>query len=942
MESGDYSPVIITQEKDKFKDGDLMRIFTSKNLQGSISANFEDRIVIGFMGPSEKNTILNAKKYFRIALQDSKDAFREGSNLEASYRAKEAFYFAFATQDKELIYTAASNATEMIMASKDPVGLAYYTEQQRTLGAELSKRRSVMRDIDAAEIEQKAGRVDDADRILREILSEKDTKNKPEVLARIFEVRAAILSKKNSFQSAADALIQAKRQFEAAKNPRKAAICAINLGDLFSARLFDFKKAITTLEESELLAIQSKDNRLVFKARMAKATALLKAHFETRAQAVLAKMLEDGAGKLSSAEMAEVQLTLADSYYWQSYLFDAEAHVVDAIRDISAIRNVEIASRLRARVKNLQAMFAAAHGKSDEATRIFNEAILEAIETHSLESERDLHHNFAQWLRQWGNIPQSSAQFQESLKISEELARLPDGNQVYPAIETSNLALNFALAGQLDEAERRNAFSLKTSESNGMHFAQAFALLVDADIAVLKDDKTRAAAALSKTEAICESFGIKNLQWRAKYALGTIAASADKLETAKKYFKEASDLILPMKLGVHRAEFRSKSFAQASASLLFESQVDNFMKLKDEKKAWRTQEETRRRLLGEEIEPNLKEDLVDLKTVTESMEDDIGVLEYFIGERSSAGFFISKNNFSAQPLEINQEQLSQLVKLANGDSPEKIQDAISSMSRYLLRPFAKEIRSVRRIVLIPDRHSSDTPFEALNLDGNPLFETKKISYAGIAGQASQQKDQVPQSRRLIKALAVIRVPSINSTIQKEKTILPRFFPDSQILDEKTSGKNVWKTERQDHELFHISAPAVLRPGELKYSYLEIGSDSNIDNHLTIHEIINLPKKATLTVLSQATHSNYLPLAFQFSGSRQVLSNLHGTDELANTFLIKNFYRIYETGRGVCDALQLAQKRTKEYFPHHSSWANFRIFGGCEEQVSNVISRTGNR
>lgn len=242
----------------------------------------------------------------------------------------------------------------------------------------------------------------------------------------------------------------------------------------------------------------------------------------------------------------------------------------------------------------------------------------------------------------------------------------------------------------------------------------------------------------------------------------------------------------------------------------------------------------------------------------------------------------------------------------------------------------------RRLVVIPDGGLLDAPFAALSLpSGKRLIEKYAITYQTSLGSTLWPRREAKGKGLLAIAYDAPSDQSKNppTAFKESKAVATAFQPS---LAAKSSDYSVDRLKRTvtAFDIVHFATHATANIENGLLSKLDLGIDSSLD----ARDIMGLPMKARLVVLSAcstavgqpATSEGRLGLvwSFQAAGARSVVATNWDLNDAAAKRQMIDFYHLVRIGKPLDLALQSAAKaellhsgRNLPYF-----WAAYSLTG----------------
>ena len=368
----------------------------------------------------------------------------------------------------------------------------------------------------------------------------------------------------------------------------------------------------------------------------------------------------------------------------------------------------------------------------------------------------------------------------------------------------------------------------------------------------------------------------------------------------------------------------------------------------------------------------------------EYLDETSALLEYFLGERKSYGFLISKNDFILRELPPRAEvedSLRAYLKLLSSPPKGGFQGIPAARRIYqdFVFPFEAGLSPhITHLIFVPDGILHYLPFETLVRDDSIthepryLIELYDISYAPSASSlgylmhkrrrelnqktllAVGNPDYIPEQgsvfqggRRYENALRDIyldggfELSSLPHT-RKEVHRVARCFPGGQVdvlLESQANEESIKSRSLKEYQIIHFACHGFLDEQFPQRSalVLTLDNDSEEDGFLQAHEIANLQLDAELVVLSACQTGKGrlenaegvfgLPRMFFYAGARSTISSLWKINDKSTSEIMPEFYRHLAAGGTKVRSLRLAKlDMMKSRFSHPFHWAAFVLNG----------------
>jgi CHAT domain-containing protein len=370
------------------------------------------------------------------------------------------------------------------------------------------------------------------------------------------------------------------------------------------------------------------------------------------------------------------------------------------------------------------------------------------------------------------------------------------------------------------------------------------------------------------------------------------------------------------------------------------------------------------------------------------LDQQTGLIEYFVGDENLFVFLITRDRFSAYRISPHESRLT--LKLAANFtqllSSREIQNAdVLPAGRKLYAALiglagTECLAGLKNLIIIPDRSLHYLPFEALvpgrDLDVGTsgfhfLMEDYAISYAPSASTLvsilGRERNEGVRSDWLGIGDPVIgRVDTdadrktagddvVFEYYQDKRFVFPRLESASREMESiagliapncrrivagwEATEERIKKLPLGDFRIIHFATHSLLDERVASRSALFLTRDrsSGEDGFLQAREIYGMSLNADLVVLSACQTAGGkmergegiqgLARAFFCAGSRSVLASLWNVNDESTSRFMRDYYRYLMRGKTKQEALRLTKiemSRTRDGRPYH--WAAFVLIG----------------
>jgi CHAT domain-containing protein len=368
------------------------------------------------------------------------------------------------------------------------------------------------------------------------------------------------------------------------------------------------------------------------------------------------------------------------------------------------------------------------------------------------------------------------------------------------------------------------------------------------------------------------------------------------------------------------------------------------------------------------------------------------ILEFFLGERESYLFFITKSDFISKTLPSRAEienSIKAYLKMLSTWPKRKFRGILAAKRLYQdwLNSFKGILSSsIEHLIIVPDGILYYLPFETLICDAegrNPkqqyLIEQYKVSYTPSVSSLAFLVNKKIEKERPKRLLAIgnpdyslkisspgklnkiygeaLREIYLNNGFdfsslpytKKEVLQISKYFPREEVdiyLNAEAREEVIKKAPLRDYQIIHFACHGFQDEKSPFRSALVLALDSDMeeDGFLQVREIYNLRLNADLVVLSACQTGRGklengegilgLPRIFFYAGAKSTISTLWKINDKSTSDLMRYFYRYLAEGNDKAQALRLAKlKMIKSKFSHPFFWAGFVLNGNYNSNSS---------
>ena len=381
-----------------------------------------------------------------------------------------------------------------------------------------------------------------------------------------------------------------------------------------------------------------------------------------------------------------------------------------------------------------------------------------------------------------------------------------------------------------------------------------------------------------------------------------------------------------------------------------------------------------------------------IEQVQKLLDEKTALIEYFLTEKQSIVFCITKSDYEVFSLPSRSEiekSINAYLKILS-DYPKRIFRGISASKRIyreLLYPQLNNIsESIENIIVVPDGILYYLPFETLMQDAqnqssknNYLIKNYKVSYTpsssallflsgmktkheGSKGllafgnpsytlrkssKGEKNKTYVEIMRELYLEEGFDFSPLPHS--KKEILEISKYFPEKKrdVYIEKEAKEETFKNvSLEDYQIIHFACHGFIAE---KFPFrsalvLSLDEDPKEDGFLQVRELYNLRMRAELVVLSACQTGKGklergegilgLPRIFFYAGARSVISTLWKIGDESTAMFMDLFYQYLAEGYDKAQALRLAKlEMIDSKYSHPFYWAAFVLNGDFDSTLN---------
>lgn len=364
---------------------------------------------------------------------------------------------------------------------------------------------------------------------------------------------------------------------------------------------------------------------------------------------------------------------------------------------------------------------------------------------------------------------------------------------------------------------------------------------------------------------------------------------------------------------------------------------------------------------------------ISLENLKNDLPKDVTLIRYFFIDEALYAAVITSDSEKLIPLHF--KTLDSLMSFSSyQDSLETISATSHLLYQMLWEPLSKEVPT-KKVVIFPDRELFNISFELLTpkklnsfkeFSKNSLLAKHQISYNysllllnGNDKTLEFEKDMVafaPEFHTQMKEEYALAITDSVALDRSYLTLLPqpfnfnlvkkfsKRFQGTAFLNEQAS-KQLFTQKAKEHKIIHIGTHAEsnnVNPelSRLVFAKNLLDTTTINDNYLYSYEIYNQNLNSNLAILTACETGKpaYQPgegmislaHAFNYAGSKSILTSLWEIDEQSSTRILEYFYEYLEKGLSKDEALRNAKldylSTSEGRIVHPQYWAGLVLMG----------------
>jgi CHAT domain-containing protein/Tfp pilus assembly protein PilF len=334
-------------------------------------------------------------------------------------------------------------------------------------------------------------------------------------------------------------------------------------------------------------------------------------------------------------------------------------------------------------------------------------------------------------------------------------------------------------------------------------------------------------------------------------------------------------------------------------------------------------------------------DVASLPEIQSLLDADTTLIVYFVTQKRTLAFILSRNTFQHATLDVSREELTERIAVFRDFA--RLDDLhppdLQSLFTWLIAPLKGYLRT-QTIGIVPHDILHYLPFAALS-DGQSDLSTDHILFTLPSASVLQYLQQ----KRKMRDIGVLAIAQSHAAelpplgyVDKEAEVIAQLY-GTQALIGNAATETAFRTRAGEAVIIHVAAHGQLNVANPLFSRIALAADKDNDGDLEVHEVYELDlRHADLVVLSacqtqlgaQSRGDDIVGLnrAFIYAGTPTVIASLWSVDDEATALFMTSFYRHLKDGMGKAQALREAQTelRADPKYAHPYYWAAFALTG----------------
>lgn len=260
---------------------------------------------------------------------------------------------------------------------------------------------------------------------------------------------------------------------------------------------------------------------------------------------------------------------------------------------------------------------------------------------------------------------------------------------------------------------------------------------------------------------------------------------------------------------------------------------------------------------------------------------------------------------------------------------QRTQAWLQRLHELVWRPFAAQLGSCTRVLIVTHGALSALPMAALHDGQRSLAEQHELAFAPSARVAQRGLGWQPKAMRRVLALGESsRLPHA----AREAQAIAALWPEGQALIDTEATSAALRQQACSVDVIHLACHAQFRTDNAAFSSLILH-----DGPLAAESIESLCLPGAVVVLSgceTALHDGAasdeafgLTRAFLVAGAARIVASLWAVDDATTAQWMADFHAGLRLGRNPAAALRHAQLAVRARHAHPFYWAAFTLTGG---------------
>lgn len=367
-----------------------------------------------------------------------------------------------------------------------------------------------------------------------------------------------------------------------------------------------------------------------------------------------------------------------------------------------------------------------------------------------------------------------------------------------------------------------------------------------------------------------------------------------------------------------------------------------------------------------------------VQEVQQQLNQDQGVVEYFVGEKNIYAFYMDSEQFKTYRLPLDFNLNAWLSSMRTGITkpflPHKGKKdwnklyTLNAQRLYdkLLQPIFIDQVLPQQLQIIPDGILGNLPFDALLTETIPIDQIGQFgTYPYLQNQVqlsynfslvlAQEMSRLQRSATQQEILAfaprfsnklqplqlnntTIYLPEVTETLTATQAILKQFAGKAILAD--AANKSVFLQDAGNYAFLHLATHGQMNDENAAYSFIafaQTGDTVQREELLFVNDIYNLNLPAEMVVLSACETGIgdlqngegiiSLARAFSYAGAQSIITTLWKVNDQRTGQLMEYFYE--ELAKGVRKEVALYQAKNRlraDFAEHPYYWAGFIPIG----------------